>query len=82
MRAAANGGICVFAGKRPPADLPLLLASADVLASPRCRGTNTPFKLYTYLAAGRPMRIPRFTNLFSTTAVFVLERVEGLKVAG
>lgn len=40
-----------------------------------CRGADIRISRWTYLAAGRPMRIPKFTNLFSTTAVFVLERV-------
>ena len=30
------------------------LALADLVASPRRRGVNTPFKVYTYLASGRP----------------------------
>ena len=45
---------CAFAGKRPPAELPRFLALADVVASPRRKGVNTPFKVYTYLASGRP----------------------------
>jgi hypothetical protein len=42
-----------------------------------CRETDMRISRWAFLAAGRPMRIPRFTNLFSTTAVFVLERVKG-----
>ena len=34
---------CVFAGKRPPSELPLFLALAALVASPRRRGVNTPF---------------------------------------
>lgn len=74
-RAAAQGGTCVFAGKRPPSDLPLLLAAADVVVSPRCRGTNTPFKLYTYLAAGRPLvatDIPTHTQLVDARLAFLV----------
>lgn len=40
-----------------------------------CREADIRISRWTYLAAGRSMRIPKFTNLFSTTAVFVLERV-------
>ncbi|NNE09889.1 MAG: glycosyltransferase [Gemmatimonadetes bacterium] len=31
------------------------LADADVLVSPRLTGENTPFKVYEYMAAGRPV---------------------------
>src|SRR5262249_6759792 len=37
------------------AELPAFLGLADVLASPRRRGVNTPFQVYTYLASGRPL---------------------------
>lgn len=81
-RALAQGGTCVFAGKRPPSDLPLLLAASDVVVSPRCRGTNTPFKLYTYLAAGRPLvatNIPTHTQLLDDSlALLVPPTAEGL----
>lgn len=40
-----------------------------------CREADIRISRWAYLAAGRPMRIPKFTNLCSTTAVFVLERV-------
>ena len=40
-------------GARPLAQLPSLLAQADILCSPRLVGTNTPMKIYSYLAAGR-----------------------------
>lgn len=84
-RAAALGARCVFAGKRPPSDLPRLLALADVVASPRCRGTNTPFKLYTYLAAGRPLvatRIPTHTQLLDDTLAFLVEPTAEALAAG
>jgi glycosyltransferase involved in cell wall biosynthesis len=59
--AAGAGGPCVFSGKRPPSQLPLFLALADVVASPRCRGANTPFKIYSYLTSGRSWWNPRRT---------------------
>jgi glycosyltransferase involved in cell wall biosynthesis len=43
----------VFAGERPAAEIPAFLEAADVLVSPRSRGTNTPLKIYQYLRAGR-----------------------------
>ena len=67
---------CVFAGKRPPAELPAFLALADVVVSPRREGENTPFKVYTYMASGRPLvatRIPTHTQLLDDTLVFLVE---------
>jgi glycosyltransferase involved in cell wall biosynthesis len=47
--------VAVFAGEQPPADVPGFLLAADVLVSPRSRGTNTPLKVYQYLRSGRPI---------------------------
>jgi glycosyltransferase involved in cell wall biosynthesis len=90
-RAAAlgGGGRCVFAGKRPPAELAAFLALADLVVSPRCRGVNTPFKIYTYLAAGRPLvatRIPTHTQLLDDTLAFLVDPTaealaEGIRAA-
>jgi glycosyltransferase involved in cell wall biosynthesis len=75
-RAAAGGGRCVFAGKRPPSQLAAFLALADVLVSPRLRGANTPFKVYTYLAAGKPLvatRLPTHTQLLDDSLAYLVE---------
>ena len=67
---------CVFAGKRPPAELPAFLALADVVVSPRRQGENTPFKVYTYMASGRPLvatRIPTHTQLLDDSLAFLVE---------
>jgi glycosyltransferase involved in cell wall biosynthesis len=81
-RALGCADRCVFAGKRPPSELGAFLALADVVASPRNRGVNTPFKIYTYLAAGRPLvatRIPTHTQLLDDTLAFLVEpTAEGL----
>ncbi len=81
-RSSASGARCVFAGKRPPTDLPLLLRACDLVASPRARGTNTPFKIYTYLAAERPLvatRIATHTQLLDDQLAFLVEPTpEGL----
>jgi glycosyltransferase involved in cell wall biosynthesis len=66
----------VFAGTRPPAELPAFLALADVLCSPRVRGENTPFKIYTYLASGKPIvatRIATHTQLLDDSLAFLVE---------
>lgn len=44
-----------FVGQRPLEEMPMYMAMADVLLSPRSRGTNTPLKLYTYLRSGKPI---------------------------
>jgi glycosyltransferase involved in cell wall biosynthesis len=65
-----------FSGTRPPAELPIFLALADVLASPRVKGENTPFKIYSYLASGRPIvatRIPTHTQLLDDSIAFLVE---------
>ena len=83
-RATANGAVdrCRFAGKRPPSELPVFLALADLVVSPRCRGVNTPFKIYTYLASGKPLvatRIPTHTQLLDESTAFLVEpTAEGL----
>jgi glycosyltransferase involved in cell wall biosynthesis len=45
----------VFAGERPAEEIPAYLLAADVLVSPRSRGTNTPLKIYQYLRSGKPI---------------------------
>jgi glycosyltransferase involved in cell wall biosynthesis len=55
-----------FVGQRPLAEMPGYMALADILLSPRSKGTNTPLKLYTYLHAGKPILA---TNIYSQTQV-------------
>jgi glycosyltransferase involved in cell wall biosynthesis len=53
---AARAGVAaavIFAGQRPPEEIPLFLDAADLLVSPRSTGTNTPLKIYQYLRSGR-----------------------------
>jgi glycosyltransferase involved in cell wall biosynthesis len=75
-------GRCVFAGKRPPEDLPAWLGLAAVLVSPRTKGVNTPFKIYTYLASGRPLvatRLSTHTQLLDDSLAWLVEPTpEGL----
>ena len=54
-QAAAAGieDVILFAGERPAAEIPAYLLAADLLVSPRSRGTNTPLKLYQYLRSGK-----------------------------
>ncbi|RJR41817.1 MAG: glycosyltransferase [Desulfobacteraceae bacterium] len=41
--------------RRPVEDVPLFLNIADCLVSPRKKGSNTPYKLYAYMAAEKPI---------------------------
>ncbi|MGH9142950.1 MAG: glycosyltransferase family 4 protein, partial [Vicinamibacterales bacterium] len=52
-RAAGVGAVTLFAGERPASEIPAYLLAADVLVSPRSRGTNTPLKIYQYLRSGK-----------------------------
>lgn len=56
-RARADGieAATMFAGERPADEIPAYLLAADVLVSPRSRGTNTPLKIYQYLRSGKPI---------------------------
>jgi glycosyltransferase involved in cell wall biosynthesis len=54
-QAAGIAAITVFAGERPASEIPAYLLAADVLVSPRSRGTNTPLKIYQYLRSGKPI---------------------------
>jgi glycosyltransferase involved in cell wall biosynthesis len=49
------GRTVLLAGAQPATRMPLFMAAADALLSPRVEGTNTPLKIYSYLAAGKPI---------------------------
>ena len=51
--------------------------AADVLVSPRSRGTNTPLKIYQYLRSGRPIvatRLLTHTQVLSDDSAFLTPR--------
>ncbi len=86
-RARARGAAhrVLFLGKRPPTELPVFLSMADVLVSPRRQGRNTPFKVYTYLASGRPLvatRIPTHTQLLDDGLALLVEPTAEAIAAG
>lgn len=61
-----------FLGRRPLDQLPFLLEQADILFSPRTKGKNTPMKVYSYLASGKPVlatRIGSHTQAMSENEV-------------
>ncbi|MBE2269148.1 MAG: glycosyltransferase family 4 protein [Anaerolinea sp.] len=55
-----------FLGAKPVALLSAYLEQADILVSPRIKGSNTPMKLYSYLQSGKPVLA---TNLSTHTQV-------------
>lgn len=65
-RAARSGSPLIFAGQRPPQEIPSFVTASDILVSPRISGTNTPLKIYSYLRSGRPIVA---TNLQTHTQV-------------
>jgi glycosyltransferase involved in cell wall biosynthesis len=65
-----------FIGSRPLEQLGPLLEQADILVSPRLHGHNTPMKLYSYLAAGKPVlatRIRSHTQVLSDEDALLVE---------
>lgn len=55
-------------GPRPMARLAAYMSQADVLASPRIEGTNTPMKIYSYMDSGIPIvatDLPTHTQVLS-----------------
>lgn len=71
-----------FVGQRPLEEMPGYMALADILLSPRSKGTHTPLKLYTYLRSGIPMlatNIPAHTQILtSEVALLVPPTADGL----
>ncbi|MEW6363088.1 MAG: glycosyltransferase [Acidobacteriota bacterium] len=59
-----------FIGPRPVEHLSAYLSQADILVSPRIRGSNTPMKIYSYLDSGKPVAA---TDLPTHTQVLTAE---------
>jgi glycosyltransferase involved in cell wall biosynthesis len=68
--ASEAGRIMIFTGQQPAREIPGFVEAADLLVSPRIRGTNTPLKIYSYLRSGRPIVA---TNLLTHTQVLTPE---------
>src|ERR1043166_4716886 len=88
-RAAGVDDLTIFAGERPASEIPAYLRAADVLVSPRSRGTNTPLKIYQYLRSGKPIvatRLRTHTQVLSDrtailTGVTAAELGDGILAA-
>jgi glycosyltransferase involved in cell wall biosynthesis len=68
--------VAIFAGERPASEMPAYLAAANVLVSPRSRGTNTPLKIYQDLRSGRAIvatRLLTHTQVLSDDTAILTE---------
>ncbi|MDO8677491.1 MAG: glycosyltransferase [Acidobacteriota bacterium] len=54
-QAAGVSAAMIFTGQQPAREIPGFVQAADLLVSPRIRGTNTPLKIYSYLRSGKPI---------------------------
>ena len=73
-RATGIEDVTIVAGERPASEIPAYLLAADVLVSPRSRGTNTPLKIYQYLRSGKPIvatRLVTHTQVLSDDTAFL-----------
>lgn len=79
--AAGIGAATILVGERPASEIPAFLLAADILVSPRSRGTNTPLKLYQYLRSGRVIVATRLRThtqvLADDTAILTPPTAEG-----
>ncbi|MFM2043330.1 MAG: hypothetical protein RLY86_1906 [Pseudomonadota bacterium] len=73
-RETAASDRVVFTGRLPAARMPAVMALAGVLVSPRLEPLITPLKIYTYMAAGRPIvatDLPTHTAVLDHTCAFL-----------
>jgi glycosyltransferase involved in cell wall biosynthesis len=65
-----------FLGPKPVSELGDLLREADVLVSPRLKGTNTPMKIYSYLDSGTAVlatRLRTHTQVLSDRTAYLVD---------
>jgi glycosyltransferase involved in cell wall biosynthesis len=65
-----------FLGPKPVSELADLLREADVLVSPRLKGTNTPMKIYSYLDSGTAVlatRLRTHTQVLDDSTAYLVE---------
>lgn len=63
-------------GTRPVDHLSAYLEQADILVSPRLKGANTPMKVFSYLAAGKPIlatNIRSHTQVLNASSAFLVD---------
>ncbi len=67
---------CIFTGTRPVSEMPAFITLANVLVSPRNKGTNPPMKIYPYMQSGRPIvatRVPTHTQVLDDSCAILTE---------
>jgi glycosyltransferase involved in cell wall biosynthesis len=65
-----------FLGPKPISQLGDLLREADVLVSPRLKGTNTPMKIYSYLDSGTAVlatRLRTHTQVLTDRTAYLVD---------
>lgn len=79
------GAKVTFLGPQPVDRMAELFEAADVLVSPRIKGTNTPMKIYSYLDSGRPTlatRLPTHTQAMDDATALLAEPTPEAFAAG
>ena len=67
--------VCLFLGRRPTHEMSAFMTLADVLITPRNRGTNPPMKIYAYMQSGRPIvstNVPTHTQILDDQTAFLV----------
>lgn len=70
----------IFTGKRSPAEMPTFMALADAVVSPRLEPLVTPFKIYSYMASGRPIvatALPTHQEVLDEQTAFLVDPSPG-----
>jgi glycosyltransferase involved in cell wall biosynthesis len=65
-----------FLGPRPASMMKSLFDKCDVLLSPRLKGNNTPMKIYSYMASGKPIvatNLPTHTQVLDASTAVLAE---------
>lgn len=79
------GNGVIFTGPKPVEDLAYYLDQADVVVSPRCKGYNTPMKIYSYLDSGKPVvatRLETHTQVLDDSIAMLVEPTDTGMAAG
>jgi glycosyltransferase involved in cell wall biosynthesis len=73
---AGVGKMFIFTGQVLPQEVNSYIRCADILLSPRTRGTNTPLKIYSYLRSGVPIvatRLLTHTQVLNETVAVLCD---------
>jgi len=79
------GNGVIFTGPKPVEDLAYYLDQADMVMSPRCKGYNTPMKIYSYLDSGKPVvatRLETHTQVLDDSISMLVDPTDTEMAAG